>query len=201
MAYNFTFTIGIDPSLNSSGVAIVCSNGLRIVDVFKTDPKKTTPQRLKHLYDLLNEFYNNIGSNACAAVAIEQASYGSVGKHDQLGQVRGMFSLWASQLGVEPCMVAPSTLKKFATCNGNAEKEDVMKAALDLGWVIKPKQYDASDAAMLAEFAWAIVNPHKVGHLKRKQLDALMTIELARSNFEKEEMRLELKAISDAEGW
>lgn len=182
MESNFTFTIGIDPSLAASGVAIVCSNGLKVAEVFKTDPKKSIPQRLKHLYDLLNEFYNNIGSNACAAVVIEQASYGSVGKHDQLGQVRGMFSLWASQLGVEPVMVAPSTLKKFATCNGNAEKEDVMQAALELGWDIRPKQYDASDAAMLAEFAWAIVNPEKMEHLKRKQLDALIMIEAAKVN-------------------
>ena len=58
---------------------------------------------------------------------------------------------FAAEQGIELMTVHTSKLKKFATGNGRASKEDMIKAAKRLGWA--PADDNEADAIMLLYFA------------------------------------------------
>lgn len=58
---------------------------------------------------------------------------------------------WANVNGVSPHDVHNKTMKKHATGSGNAEKEDILKAATRLGW--EPPSEHAADALFVLDLA------------------------------------------------
>jgi len=176
------YYLGIDPSLNSTGIALlVVSNNEIIRNTTRCQPDKTlsTFERTclirdyAHVY--IKETLKNIDplltADDCKGACIEGASYNSVGKHDELGQLRGALKLWLHDDFVDAVQVAPTRLKKFATGYGGANKEDMVKAATTQGWILNAKDDDQADAAHLVTIAYMLKTPSAVR--TRKQLEVL----------------------------
>ncbi len=58
---------------------------------------------------------------------------------------------FAAEHSIETMPVHTATLKKFATGNGRASKEDMVKAAIQRGW--NPVDHNEADAILLLEYA------------------------------------------------
>ena len=58
---------------------------------------------------------------------------------------------FAAKYNIETMPVHTATLKKFATGNGRASKEDMVKAAIQRGW--NPVDDNEADAILLLEYA------------------------------------------------
>ncbi len=58
---------------------------------------------------------------------------------------------FAAEHGIETLPIHAAVLKKWATNNGRASKEDMVKAAKARGW--SPRDHNEADATLLLEFA------------------------------------------------
>lgn len=164
---------GIDPAKRNTGVAVIS-----ICDdvVIKRTTRIKIPQKVNGISLLIDlrsavtDFLNRTLYNSLlSASAIEGPSLYSVNRADDLGQVRGVLSLVLSDVSLSlPHIIPPTSLKKFATGNGSAKKENMVEAAIQNGWGELTE--DEADAAWLAEFAWALTETRK---LTRKQLEAI----------------------------
>jgi crossover junction endodeoxyribonuclease RuvC len=118
--------VGIDPSL--TGLA-VCLMGERLhVDRFTSKPAKTLRGRIRRYNILRTSVISMIACARPGLIVIEGYSYGSrQSQANTLGEFGGL--LRASLLLLCPVVeVAPSTLKKFATGKGGANKTQVVAA-------------------------------------------------------------------------
>ena len=113
--------IGIDPSLSKTGLACISKDGLT-TRLVKTP--LTGVERLRYYRDELKTFLEMAllkGKILC--VCIEGPSLGSINRADDLGQLRGVLSVCARDYCENVVVVAPTSLKKFATGGGGAKKE------------------------------------------------------------------------------
>jgi Holliday junction resolvasome RuvABC endonuclease subunit len=169
--------IGIDPSINSTGVA-VRSHSIEGIQkhALTVKPFKNLNIFSKMLYTqkTIEEFLKiTCATGTVLAACIEGASYDSNGKHDELGQNRGILKFTLYQLfGITPFQPAPTSLKKFATDYGTATKETMITRANKRGWNINSGDDDAADAAHLADLAYACLH-FREGRLTRKQLEVV----------------------------
>lgn len=130
--------------------------------------------RLKFHVDRLKEFVQNVGE--IAAACVEGPSLKSRNNADDMGQIRGTFLYVLADLGIETAKIPPASLKKFATGNGAANKDQMIRAARKT-W---PKVYfttdDAADAAWLAAMCQAL---HEDVRVTPSQLAAIRGIRFA----------------------
>jgi len=165
--------IGIDPSLHSTGLAILTT---------EKDTTTQTTATIKPPKGLLGvvrlcwlreqcilEINKHLKYNI-KALCIEDASYNSIGRQIDLAELRGVLKVMAVSLGVNPEVVAPTQLKKFGTGTGTATKDKMIAEAKAQGWIVDND--DEADAAHLAHMAYAIHNTNNPD-LTRKQLEVL----------------------------
>ena len=159
--------LGIDPSLTSTGIAVII-NGDCNIGLHKP-PKEYSKGilRLAWHVDKLNEVIETFKP---IFAAIEGPSYDSVGKHEELGQLRGVLMLTLHRAGLRYVVVPPSTLKKYGARNGAASKEKMIRAAAER-WPGKTFTDDTADAAWAAHLAKAYKTPMQ--HLTRPQIEVL----------------------------
>jgi crossover junction endodeoxyribonuclease RuvC len=116
--------MGIDPSLTGTGIAFLYAGRLK---TFRLVP----PAKMKgveRLDWLSREMDNTLVSYDPDCVAIEAYSFGSRNSHAHaLGDAGGAFRLALYRRAVPTIEVPPTSLKKFATGSGNAEKATVAK--------------------------------------------------------------------------
>ncbi len=75
-------------------------------------------------YDQISQFFAyHISQLDNPQVCIEGYSYSSTGSVFQIGEITGILKFKLHKLGVDFQVVPPKTIKKFATDNGNANKE------------------------------------------------------------------------------
>lgn len=168
--------VGYDPGL-TSGHAVAVDELGRVVKhqriAGKTLPKVSTPIssaiRVKMITDALFEF---LLITRPTRWCLEGYSFGARQQAHQLGELGGVIryrGLHYSRKGrlPYPIIAPPSSLKKFATGRGNADKVAVAVAASQLWGVTMPSEH-AYDALVLAQIARALEGSYD-GLLKYQQ--------------------------------
>lgn len=164
---------GVDPAKRKTGLALIVldkNEVLKFTSLAVVPKELDGVQLLLYLRNKVDMFFKEKTDwNLLTSSAIEGPSLYSVNKPDELGKVRGMIEVVLADGGLGlPQEVPPSSLKKFATGNGHADKSDIVKKAAENGWGYLTE--DEADAAWLAEIAWALEEKRK---LTRKQIEAI----------------------------
>lgn len=164
-----TRTIGIDPSLTSTGLSI-WEDTRSIRPVLKGVPR---------LIEIRNELMNVIGERNIVAVAIEGYSFSSRNSHaHSLGELGGAIRIALYERGIPWLEVPPTVRAKFATGKGNASKSEVVSAISAMTGIV----WSGADGADRCD-AWVIeqVLLAKLGESQhawsKQQLEALAKVQ------------------------
>ena len=160
---------GIDYSLRSPCVCVFTGTKKetfsfsRCTFHFLTDTKKYATFFLKNIYgerfqDWNQDFqrYKSIADwtmdkvMGCEQIAIEGYSMGSKGKVFHIAENTGVLKYKIYNSGIPLEVIPPTTVKKFATGKGNADKQQMHSAfirsnGIDLKRMISPDQKDISN--------------------------------------------------------
>ncbi|MEU9050200.1 hypothetical protein AB0D37_07305 [Streptomyces sp. NPDC048384] len=153
--------LGIDQSY--SGCAVVTytpDTGGTDIQRFDFSVKKagTGPQRLAHVHWTLREYFQAQRlSGTVGAIAFEGYAYGAKFKREELGELGGILRLALVQTWPPHLLhrVAPTSVKKFVTGSGVADK-DKMLLAVYMRWQFEAPDHDTADAYTLARIAVAL---------------------------------------------
>jgi Holliday junction resolvasome RuvABC endonuclease subunit len=161
---------GIDPSLTSLGLTITNEEGVLIEyhKITSVLPKEYMEDRLididTQLLDVLR------GHTDIVAVGIEGMSYGSISSSTRtLAQLYGVLTTTIRrELGIRCDTFAPTSVKKFATTNGRAEKIEMVEALPEEVRELFKKDFkkstglfDLTDAYWIAQMT---LDNYKKGH-------------------------------------
>ncbi|MFD9815097.1 hypothetical protein [Streptomyces sp. NPDC059080] len=150
--------LGIDQSY--SGCAIVTftpATGRTESERFDFSPKKagSGPQRLAHVHWVLGEYFQSqLLAGTVGAIAYEGYAYGAKFRREELGELGGIVRLALVQTWPPHLLhvVAPASVKKYATGSGRADK-DKMLLAVYMRWKFEAPDHDTADAYTLARIA------------------------------------------------
>jgi Holliday junction resolvasome RuvABC endonuclease subunit len=161
--------VGIDPSLKKTGVGAVSLSG---VSAFLMFGKHKEAQRLTYLRDMLKTHleFLVLRYGPIKHVCIEGAAHAATNRADAQGQLRGVLAVCAADFCENVTYVPPSTLKLYATGNGGASKEKMIKAA-HTHWDLSLSD-DEADAMWLAHLARALAEDPPL-YLKRYQMEVI----------------------------
>ena len=159
--------IGIDPSPTKTGLARITPDGL---ETKLLTTKLRGVERLRFYRDELKKFLELSGQ--IVGVCIEGPSLGSINRADDLGQLRGVLEVCAMDFCTDIVVVAPTSLKKFATGNGGAKKEAMIRAAEKKWGVVLGE--DEADAAWMAFLSQAVYG--NADRLTRAQMEVVRGI-------------------------
>lgn len=164
-----TFYVGLDLSFTCTGVVVLGPDG-GLVDRehIKAPPAKVAqPKRLGAMQrEILGAIFGDQplsprGKHEPVEVCVEGYSMGSratqAHKAGELGGVMRL-SLWRHFFGY--VNVPPSTLKKFATGKGNADKSLVLREVWRK-WGYEAVNDNDADAFALARMAWQLDQPRE----------------------------------------
>lgn len=145
--------LGIDQALGKTGVVVLSAESHRpqYLDTIRTGTAKGA-KRLQLIRDSLTRIIEAYGVRFAA---LEGYSIRSVNRPFDLGEVGGVVRLCFLDQRVEYVTVAPTSLKKYVTGSGRADKTNMRSATLEK-WGIDIDQDDACDAYGLAHIARAL---------------------------------------------
>jgi len=155
-------TLGIDVGTRIAGYSVIeVTNGKLkpiIYGAIKVSPKLSFPERLKIIYDGLD---NIIHEYKPANVAVEEIFFGkNIKSAIKVGEGRGIAILCAAKANLPVAEYAATVVKKSVTGIGNATKmqvQEMVKNILNISEL--PKLTDTSDA-----MAIAICHCHRTMH-------------------------------------
>lgn len=153
---------GLDRSLTATG--LVTPDGARHII-------GSRHRGLARLADLRDQILNTL-SYPCLVVTEGYSMASGQGAH-QLGELGGVVLLAIHELGQPIAIVPPPSLKKFATGKGNANKDQVLAAAVRRWPDIDDN--NIADAAWLQAMGHAAYHPED--HLTVAQLAAIAPID------------------------
>jgi Holliday junction resolvasome RuvABC endonuclease subunit len=136
-----TRVLGLDLSLALSGIALPSGQLCRI-----TTRKGDGDKRLCHIADAVTYYVSQSEPDIAVIEKVPTSSRGfevSAALH----MVHGVTRAALARLGVPHAYVPASTLKKYATGRGGAEKQQMIDAAVDIGYA--PADDNEADAAWL----------------------------------------------------
>lgn len=145
--------VGLDQSYSGFGVAKLDTDGDTQTKLWKFPPKDSDGMRLGEIYVMLVTFFTQL-QNAYDEVHIAMEGYamGRTFNREKLGELGGIVKLAHSTVfGTDPTVVPPTSLKKFITGKGNANKKEVI-AAVQSKWQTDIKNDNVADAYGLAEY-------------------------------------------------
>lgn len=153
--------LGVDQSLNGTGVALISQAGALIISRTLRPKALRGVRRLAFIREELRSIIcGHLLTEPIYAAAHEGYSYGSAGRVFELGEVGGLVKvvLWDTLGPTVPVLcVEPASLKKFVAGNGSAEKEEVCESIAS-AWGVSfdaETQNDEADAYGLAQVARA----------------------------------------------
>lgn len=133
--------IGIDPSLNSTGIAYwtKCSGDI-VTQAIKVKNLRATA-RLMYVKDAVNEYLNFV----MPEVAVyEDYAFGARGRATfDIGEMGGVLKTLCYEKGIDVLLVPPTVLKLFTTGKGNAKKEAMAESLL----ATYGREFDTDDEA------------------------------------------------------
>lgn len=168
--------IGLDLSLTSTGVAKldVLSGGCDLASISTEHVTSTFRgvRRLARLYTILE-----VRCAGAELVVIEGYSMGSRNSQSfSIGELGGVIRLMLYGANIPTVVLPPTSLKKFATGSGIAQKP-AMVLALFKKWGIERTQDDEADAALLAIAGAYLLDKPGLPPLTALQRDALTKAE------------------------
>lgn len=163
--------LGIDPGTASIGVGLIeyKNNRARLVgyDCLKTDPRRTTAERLLDIFNQLSSF---IEKNRPDIIAVEELFFfKNVTTAIKVSQARGVILLAAARQKIEIAEYTPLQIKQALTGYGRAEKQQVQKMIKNLLGLDKiPRPDDAADALATAVCCAHSLKIHRLKNIPRK---------------------------------
>lgn len=148
------YFLGIDPSATSSGLALIDPYGTIVFTKTIKTKSRRLGDRLAFIRDtFVAEIIHYLPLIKYAV--IEAPAYDKPQQADLLGQVRGIFLLLCYDRNIPILLASPTSVKKFATGTGSAEKEAMVKSAQSQwpNWEGSAKKDDEADALWMAEIA------------------------------------------------
>lgn len=155
--------IGIDPSLTSTGIVVLRGNKVELAVTTKNEPALGTIDRVRLIYERIVDIQENLSDGekwqAPDLIVIEGFSYGSKGRSvfdiAYLGwRIREELEWLKEQDNIPWLEVPPSQLKKFATGQGNANKEIILQQVYKR-WGVEFSDNNQADAYVLAQIGRA----------------------------------------------
>ena len=155
--------IGIDPSLTSTGIVVLRGNKVELAVTTKNKPALGTIERVRLIYERIVDIQENLSDGekwqAPDLIVIEGFSYGSKGRSvfdiAYLGwRIREELEWLKEQDNIPWLEVPPSQLKKFATGQGNANKEIILQQVYKR-WGVEFSDNNQADAYVLAQIGRA----------------------------------------------
>ncbi len=158
--------LGVDQSLNATGVCRIDEDG-RITASATVDPEgHIDGERLHLIKRAVSTFAADI-----KFAALEGYSYDSVGRVFELGEIGGVLKVLLLELSIPYVVVPPVLVKKFATGNTSASKDDMVVAAKARGYAFDDD--NQADAFFLACIARAF---HKDVPRYRCEMEVLRSL-------------------------
>ncbi|MEV7902204.1 hypothetical protein [Streptomyces anulatus] len=159
--------IGIDQSY--SGCAVVhynATDGTAKETVFDFSPKTagTGIQRIQYVHQVLYvHFERHSVLGQTTHICYEGYAYGARYRREELGELGAALKLSLAEVFPDHVerrihAVSPSTVKKFVTGSGQADKDKMMLAVF-MRWKYEASNHDAADAYTLARIADALATP------------------------------------------
>lgn len=145
--------LGLDPGLATTGYGLIDQNSNRIslvtFNCFYTSPNKSFAERLKQIYQELDEIIKQYRPNQ---IAIEKIFFAkNVKTALEVSQARGVLLLAAIQNNIPIEEFTPLQIKQALTGYGRADKTQIQKMVKTiLGLKAIPKPDDAADALACA---------------------------------------------------
>ena len=140
-----TNILAVDASLTSTGICMSDMLPFRLI------PPKGV-MGMPRLRWFKGEIHRLLQLHDIDLMIIEGYAFGAKGRVFTIGELGGVVKLVAWELGIDIMVTPPSTLKKFTTGLGNANKEAMLKAVHD-NWGYLTFQNDEADAYALYKFA------------------------------------------------
>ncbi len=142
---------GIDPSLRSTGIAVITDRVLYTYRIKTKSPKSTGVLRLIEFdWYLRNEFKDMWNPKK---LGIEGYAFGAQNtRAHSIGELGGVFRLALHDWSIPWFIAPPTVVKKFVTGKGNVKKGQV-QVGLYKKWRLDITDEDEADAAALALMA------------------------------------------------
>lgn len=144
-------SLGLDLSLAGTGAVVVTDKKVRKTVRIVTTPRQGTNE--KRINNIWKKIYKLIEKYQPDIVVIEGYAYAPTGQRTQLAELGGVVKHYLAKMINPPFIIAqPNTIKKLATGNGRASKEQVLMMARQH---YEFKTHDEADAFWLAK--WGLV--------------------------------------------
>lgn len=141
--------LAIDPSLRRNGLCI--SDGT----TWLLEPKDLTGvQRLSWLRDEMEAILEDYQPHV---VMLENYAHGKGNRAHQIGEWGGVLRLLLQDMGRPVVLVAPKSVKVFATGNGGAGKSEMVAAMSEVAGRQFRKEGDEADAFALCAMPFALI--------------------------------------------
>jgi crossover junction endodeoxyribonuclease RuvC len=170
--------LGIDPSLTGTGLVLLEDGKMieKALIISKPVGKKPKDEltRILKIVDQIEDFFK---ASTVHMAAIEGIAFG-IGKTTSLAQLSGLNYLIRSMLmfhGIPFVVVAPTSLKKFATGKGTSQKDQMMLEVYKR-WGVSILDNNVCDAYALAQVAHAMINQeYKATKTQTEVIDLVKT--------------------------
>ena len=153
-----SLVVGLDPSISSFGVVCLSTSGA-VVYNWSVSSEADGLSDTKRILALYQSIVNDLGNIKDIAFACFE-DYGPIGKFagkvTQRAELCGLIKGYLLIDRAAPIiMVAPTSLKKYATGNGRATKDDMLSFAARHGFF--PNSADEADAFFAAKLGYDVM--------------------------------------------
>ena len=143
--------VGIDVSLTNTAMYF----GPSVYEEVKGGKERAATR----LHTMYNKILAHLKEHKPTVAIIEGYAFGARSRQHRLGEIGGVVRLACVQAGVKTIYeVPPTTLKKFFTGNGKAQKEDMQAEALKRSLFKSLPENDLADASAL----WATASDQRL---------------------------------------
>lgn len=169
--------LGLDLSLCNSGYVVLGIEG----NVFKSGVIKSKFKDVKRLMDILVHIQRIVRDYPPKIVVIEGYSFMSKGGRSfSIGELGGLIKAFLYANKMQYAIVAPSSLKKYATAKGTSPKSTIEKEVYKK-WKVEFKTEHEVDAYVLARIGYRICKDKTIG-LKEYQKQVIKVVLDDKSN-------------------
>jgi crossover junction endodeoxyribonuclease RuvC len=161
--------LGLDQSLSCSGWVALTAEGVRECGTVTPQKGLLGAERLEWIYQRVQYI---IECSEPSVIVLEGYSMGlSGGMVFQLGELGGVLRLLFHRASIPLLVIPPSSLKKFASNSGKAQKDEV-RLGVYKQWGFEHHSNDVVDAYALARIGLAYLGEWEPEHQYQRELIA-----------------------------